>query len=83
MVNDTTTADRAAPETNDHEPVTVSMIPELMNEDVLCALLNISHATAYRLRKAKKLGYCTYAGKISYLRRHVVEFLDAHEVKSR
>ena len=57
-------------------------IPEVMSESELCELLNISPATAWRLRKARKLGYCKYGTKIKYLRRHVVAFLDVHEVKA-
>jgi hypothetical protein len=55
-------------------------IPELMQEPELCALLQISPTTAWRLRANKKLGYCREAGKVWYLRRHVIEFLNACEV---
>lgn len=66
----------------DSEPGARSMIPELLTERELCDLLRISPATAWRLRKAKKLGYCRVGVRILYLRRHIVAFLDAHEVQS-
>lgn len=56
------------------------MIPEIMSEEEACELLSISPATAWRYRKRRELGFCKYGARVMYLRRHIVEFLDAHQV---
>jgi len=55
-------------------------IPEILDEEEACGLLRISPSTAWRLRRARKLGYCKYGARVLYKREHILAFLGAHEI---
>ena len=54
-----------------------------MTEQEFCERIGISRVTAWRMREAGKLPHCKVGNKILYLPRHIDEFLENCERRSR
>jgi excisionase family DNA binding protein len=63
----------------------MSALAELQSkytEPELCSKLGVSRVTIWRWRSAGKIGFCRFGGKVVYLERHVVDFLNRCERKA-